>query len=339
VVRNVFGLDDAMKKTSMTGLKLINSDIASHIHKIKHRIGVSVNADSARYKELKDKYLGFVSEGKPASTYTDADKLELRALEEKIAAAKKYDEYNTNPHFPDDPDVVVHLRLEYRQTVDGKSMLYFDELQSDWHQIGGEFGYKNPNSVAQVEELNKKYLEANEAMREADNKLNQSRNEVTKQLNDVEWEANNKLLSYNEIQEILKNDPVFNEMANERNALLEFRNNAYKDFTEANQFVPDAPFKDNWHSLGIKRILNYAAKNGYDRVGFSSANPQIKRWGTEEIGWEKMPKYSLTKDSILSSSSYAAVIVAGTSRSGPQSWIDEQGRSLKAVEEILLSEP
>jgi hypothetical protein len=48
--------------------------------------------------------------------------------------------------------------------------------------------------------------------------------------------------------------------------------------------------------------------------------------------------YRLTKDSILSSSSYAAVIVAGTSRSGPQSWIDEQGRSLKAVEEILLAE-
>jgi thymidylate synthase (FAD) len=33
---------------------LINSDIASHIHKIKHRIGVSVNAESARYKELKE---------------------------------------------------------------------------------------------------------------------------------------------------------------------------------------------------------------------------------------------------------------------------------------------
>jgi len=30
--------------------------------------------------------------------------------------------------------------------------------------------------------------------------------------------------------------------------------------------------------------------------------------------------------------------VAGTSRSGPQSWIDEQGRSLKAVEELLLAE-
>ena len=36
---------------------LINTDIASHIHAIKHRVGLSVNAESARYKELKeDKY-------------------------------------------------------------------------------------------------------------------------------------------------------------------------------------------------------------------------------------------------------------------------------------------
>ena len=31
---------------------LVRSDIATHIHIIKHRIGVSVNAESARYKEL-----------------------------------------------------------------------------------------------------------------------------------------------------------------------------------------------------------------------------------------------------------------------------------------------
>jgi flavin-dependent thymidylate synthase len=37
---------------------LVTTDVASHIHIIKHRIGVSVNAESARYKELKeDKYL------------------------------------------------------------------------------------------------------------------------------------------------------------------------------------------------------------------------------------------------------------------------------------------
>lgn len=36
---------------------LVRTDIASHIHILKHRIGVSVNAESARYKELdEDKY-------------------------------------------------------------------------------------------------------------------------------------------------------------------------------------------------------------------------------------------------------------------------------------------
>ena len=42
-----------------TGLHfLVTTDIATHIQLLKHRIGVSINAESARYKELKEnKYL------------------------------------------------------------------------------------------------------------------------------------------------------------------------------------------------------------------------------------------------------------------------------------------
>ena len=37
---------------------LVDTDIASHIHLLKHRVGVSINGESARYKEIKeDKYL------------------------------------------------------------------------------------------------------------------------------------------------------------------------------------------------------------------------------------------------------------------------------------------
>jgi thymidylate synthase (FAD) len=37
---------------------LVTTDISTHIQLLKHRIGVSINAESARYKELKeDKYL------------------------------------------------------------------------------------------------------------------------------------------------------------------------------------------------------------------------------------------------------------------------------------------
>lgn len=33
---------------------LVTCDVASHIHLLKHRVGVSINAESARYKELND---------------------------------------------------------------------------------------------------------------------------------------------------------------------------------------------------------------------------------------------------------------------------------------------
>lgn len=63
-----------------------------------------------------------------------------------------------------------------------------------------------------------------------------------------------------------------------------------------------------------------------------------EKWITDGTLQPNGENYRLSKDSILSSSSYAAALVAGTSRSGPQSWIDGQGRSLKAVEEMLLAE-
>ena len=51
---------------------LVCTDIASHIHILKHRIGVSVNAESARYKELKEdkRYVPEDWEGIPVNRET-----------------------------------------------------------------------------------------------------------------------------------------------------------------------------------------------------------------------------------------------------------------------------
>lgn len=62
---------------------LVNVDQATHIHLLKHRIGVSINGESARYKELKEdkfylpqdwKYLQF---DKPEEEYTWYQKLKV----------------------------------------------------------------------------------------------------------------------------------------------------------------------------------------------------------------------------------------------------------------------
>ena len=61
---------------------LVTCDISSHIHLIKHRVAVSVNAESARYKELKDdKY--YV----PIDWSNEEQKLYIQHMEESL---KKY---------------------------------------------------------------------------------------------------------------------------------------------------------------------------------------------------------------------------------------------------------
>jgi hypothetical protein len=42
--------------------------------------------------------------------------------------------------------------------------------------------------------------------------------------------------------------------------------------------VPDAPFKKNWHELAMKRLLNYAADNGYDSIAITPGMEQAKRY-------------------------------------------------------------
>jgi hypothetical protein len=42
--------------------------------------------------------------------------------------------------------------------------------------------------------------------------------------------------------------------------------------------VPDAPFKDTWHQLALKRALKYAVDNGYERVGLTTGAQQAKRY-------------------------------------------------------------
>lgn len=59
---------------------LVTTDIATHIHILKHRIGVSVNGESARYKELSDNKF-FVPQDWPA----DETLLYVQHLEASLA--------------------------------------------------------------------------------------------------------------------------------------------------------------------------------------------------------------------------------------------------------------
>lgn len=53
--------------------------------------------------------------------------------------------------------------------------------------------------------------------------------------------------------------------------------------------VPAAPFERNWHELAMKRMLRYAAENGYDKIAWTKGEQQAERYNigntVNEIRW------------------------------------------------------
>lgn len=76
-----------------------------------------------------------------------------------------------------------------------------------------------------------------------------------------------------EMKEDLKHWKLMNPGVNTEFFLAQ--NPQYREIEKA---VPDAPFKKNWHELAMKRMLNYAAENGYDRVAITPGAEQASRY-------------------------------------------------------------
>ena len=65
---------------------LVTTDVSSHIHLLKHRIGVSINGESARYKELKDDkyYVPFDWDSTEQALYVDHMEVSLKRYHETL---------------------------------------------------------------------------------------------------------------------------------------------------------------------------------------------------------------------------------------------------------------
>jgi flavin-dependent thymidylate synthase len=128
---------------------LVTADIASHIHVIKHRIGISVNTESARYRELtKDKYyipndwskeeqllLEFWIKKSFSEYHTCIERLERKGISRKRAkeSARYYLTYATQLDF----DIMFNFR----------SFIHFQKLRNDKH------------AQVEIREIAKKMLE------------------------------------------------------------------------------------------------------------------------------------------------------------------------------------
>ena len=76
-------------------------------------------------------------------------------------------------------------------------------------------------------------------------------------------------------QNKLDDDPSFADLNSEQRSVIERNRNAGMGGDNA---VPDAPFKDTWYQLALKRLTKYAAENGYERIGLTTGRQQSERF-------------------------------------------------------------
>jgi len=171
-------------------------------------------------------------------------------LQKQISEAPIY----TSSHF-DEPNILAHMRVNDRVDADGKKMLLVEEIQSDWHQAGRERGYRKQGD--------KQALEAESKA------IGDERKRLVKELS--EQEKQNGFVSIEGQQQW----DAFKEKEN----LFQQKS---KDFSSQ---APDAPFKDTWYQLALKRLTKYAADNGYERIGLTTGKQQAERFDlSQQIG-------------------------------------------------------
>lgn len=152
-------------------------------------------------------------------------------------------------HF-DQPNILAHLRVNDRVDADGKKVLFVEEVQSDWHQAGRKRGYAGDVS----KELEKINTERTALM---DEKLRYEKlaEPYVKEGKDAPQDiVEGWTLAANKLQSL--------QMKQDRLSVG----------------VPDAPFKNNWQELAMKRAIQMAAEGGYDRIAFTTGKTQAARY-------------------------------------------------------------
>jgi hypothetical protein len=197
--------------------------------------------------------------------------VELRFQDAQNAMRKMKNEESTNrdyvaPHFGgaggDQPtNIVAHVRFDDRPAVDGKKTLFMEEAQSDWHSAGRHEGYK-----ADPKEISK----ADDAVRQAQDARTNFINTVAERTGRPETnpEGTKNSMRY-----------VLESMTPEERAQYKTFDDAFVKARDVKSrltqgAVPDAPFKQNWHELVMKRMLRQAAENGYDRLAWTTGDQQ-----------------------------------------------------------------
>ena len=210
--------------------------------------------------------------------------------------------------------VLAHARVQDFVNAEGKSVLFVEEIQSDWHNAGQKEGYAVPKELdAKYQQLQQKVLSVNAELDSGEMA------EIVKKLSILRGENNleyvkNYIASTsgheNEfITAVFKADDsaraqvydstVVTDEADMPQLTLEGQQQMQADaktmrewqkrWVNANaelrsfkwsldKAVPDAPFRNNYTDFVLKNLIRDAAEGGYDMIAWTTAAQQSERW-------------------------------------------------------------
>lgn len=142
-------------------------------------------------------------------------------------------------HF-DEPNILAHVRFNERTDAEGKRALFIEEVQSDWHQRGRKSGYG-------------KSIDPRDIAQNIENAKDWLRERGINPEEDY---------GYTDPQDYV-------QLA---------RSRGFQGPEPQTSGVPDAPFKTTWPMLAMKRMIRYAAENGFDRIAWTTGEQQAARY-------------------------------------------------------------
>ena len=149
-------------------------------------------------------------------------------------------------HWKERKGVLAHARVQDMDTFIGK-MLFIEEIQSDWHNAGSKYGYKDKT-------LDDKSIEEYASQKV----ISVFGKDLWRSFDDGSLARVGSTRLLNEITRL------YDESATE--------------WKMKNESPPDAPFKDTYHEYVLKRLLRMAAEQDYDSIGWTTADVQMERW-------------------------------------------------------------
>ena len=191
-----------------------------------------------------------------------------------------------NIHFGDAGEGRAVAWIRFGETTDAedKRVLVIDEIQSKRHQEGREKGYRPI-------QLEKEILLAKEKLAEANRELGDYKSGLKEK-----YDFKNIKGSFFERHQIFY-DALLAEERAQLDTLAEKRNDAeakWQSLQLKATGIPSAPFEKNWAELAMKRMLRYAAENGFDKMAWTTGDQQADRYniGTKIERIEKTDDYS-----------------------------------------------